>query len=100
ETRTQNTDKLYIFSNATAIYFLSGLDPASRYINFYHVVDSKKIQDDVAKEIIKEKPRYILIEKSQEKLFPKLEEIVSSSYNLSASYEDTAIYKIGKGSPF
>jgi len=100
ETRTQNTDKLYIFSNAPAIYFLSGLDPASRYINFYHIAESKKIQDEVAKEIIKEKPRYILIEKSLEKQFPKLEDIVSSSYNLSAFYENTAIYKISKGSSF
>jgi 4-amino-4-deoxy-L-arabinose transferase-like glycosyltransferase len=98
KTRTGPGDKLYVFSNAPAIYFLSALDPASRYVNFWHVVDNKEIQGEVAGELLVNPPKYILVEKDYGAKFPELEKIVSSKYNLFAFYEDMGIYQIAKSS--
>ena len=37
-TRTTSNDKLYVFADHPSIYFLSGLDPASRFITYYHIL--------------------------------------------------------------
>jgi hypothetical protein len=94
ESRTKPSDKLYVFLDAPAIYFLSGLDPATRYVNFYHVNEDKAAQEKAAKEIGQNKPAYILVEKGQEAGFPALEKILHSRYNRFAFYEDTAIYQL------
>jgi len=94
EFRTNPGDKLYVFSDAPAIYFLSGLDPATRYINFYHVVEDEAVKKAAAKEIVEAGPKYILVEANQQGQFPALENILSSRYNLFAFYEDMAIYQI------
>jgi len=113
ETRTKPEDKLYIFSSAPAIYFLSGLDPASRYVNFWHVVDNKETTQALIDELANTRPRYILVEESRNWQFPELENLLSSRYNrldyistivslprynLFAFYEDLAIYKINEDS--
>lgn len=107
--RTRPGDKLFVFLDAPAIYFLSGLDPASRYINFYHILWNNKIQEQAVEELLKTPPEYILVEKNQSSSFPTLEKLLSSRYNLLdyispivsqprynffASYEDTEIYQL------
>ena len=98
EGRTGKGDSLYIFSNQPAVYFLSGLDPASRYITFFHIAGDDKAKTQTAKEISEREPKYILVEKPPPGNFPALEKLLSSRYNLFAFYEDMAIYKIIKNS--
>lgn len=97
--RTSSGDKLYVFADAPAIYFLSGLDPATRYVNFYHALESQNIKEEVAKNLIKTKPKYILVEADKVNQFPQLENILKDRYNLFAFYEDMGIYQNKQTNP-
>ncbi len=85
---------VYLFSNQSPIYFLSSLDPASRYITFFHIAGDKKAKDEAGMEISQHKPYYILAENPPPGSFPQLEKILSEDYNLLAFYQNAAIYKI------
>ena len=92
--RTSKGDKLYVFSNQSGIYFLSGLDPASRYITFFHIAGDEKAKKETFTEVHQSKPKYILVETPHLGPFPDLEKLLSSRYNLFAYYENMAIYQI------
>jgi hypothetical protein len=99
ETRTSSTDTLYIFADRPSIYFLSRLDPASKYITFFHIAGNQKAQEEVAEEVKASIPKYILVKNPFPGSFLTLVDILSARYNLFASYEDMAIYKINKFYP-
>ncbi|HEX7456221.1 MAG TPA: glycosyltransferase family 39 protein [Candidatus Nanoarchaeia archaeon] len=96
QTRTRKDDKLFVYANLPDIYFLSGLDPASRYITYLHLFDSQKAQEVAAGEVEKSKPKYILVQNPPPGSFDALVKVLSDHYNLFASYEDMDIYKINK----
>jgi 4-amino-4-deoxy-L-arabinose transferase-like glycosyltransferase len=96
KTRTSENSKLYVFANRPSIYFLSELDPASRYVTYFHIAGSQKGQEAVAREVERSKPKYILVQNPPPSSFNTLVKVLLDRYNLFASYEDMAIYKIGK----
>jgi len=87
---------LYLFSNQSPIYFLSSLDPASKYITFFHIAGDNYLNDEVARDLNEIKPYYILAEKPRLGAFPQLESILQQDYNLVALYENVEIYKNSK----
>ena len=97
-TRTTSSDKLYVFADHPSIYFLSGLDPASRFITYYHIKGGPSEKAATAWEILENKPTHILVKNPRPGPFPTLENILSSRYNLFAHYEDMAIYKVKSSS--
>ena len=93
QTRTMPTDKLYLYSDHTAIYFLSGLAPASRYITFFHLIDSPEAKKPTYEQIKNASPKYIIADTRLSGSYESLEKLLSSRYNLFAFYDDLAIYK-------
>lgn len=96
QTRTEPGDKIYVYGNHSAIYFLSGLEPASTYITLFHVENNKTAQKSTYEEIVETKPKYIITSHPLPNSFPALEKLLSSGYNLFAFYETSAIYQIKK----
>ncbi|MCH7541174.1 glycosyltransferase family 39 protein [Patescibacteria group bacterium] len=96
KTRTDTKDKLYIFANHPAIYFLSGLDPASRFVTFFHIDGNELWKEETIRELADSKPKYILVEVGKNRDFLLLEKLLFSRYNLFAYYENMAVYKINK----
>ncbi len=94
--KTSAKDSLYLFSQQADIYFLSGLNPASRFITFYHVNNTPNGKEETAQEIAAAKPKYILVDEPPPGSFPQLENILNRDYNLFAFQEDVRIYKISK----
>ena len=92
--RTQVGDSLYIFGNEPAIYFLSGLQPASKYITFFHVAGTETSRKETGFAIAKNEPKFILVQKPKPGDFPELEKIINSDYNLVAYYENFVIYQL------
>ncbi len=93
-TRTNKGSKLYVYADRPSIYFLSGLEPASRYITLFHLTENPQAKETVAREVEESKPKYILVQSLPSGVFNALVEVLSARYNLFASYEDLAIYKI------
>jgi hypothetical protein len=91
--RADEGAQTYIFANEPAIYFLSGLDPVSPYVVFFHIGSDDKAKRDTAKRIKSSKPKYILVEDPRPGNFPELEVILSTSYNHFANYENIVIFK-------
>ena len=92
--RTQDGDKLYIFANEPAVYFLSGLQPASKYITFFHLAGTEASRKEASRSIAKNKPGFILVQKPKPGDFPELEKIINSDYNLVTYYENFVIYQL------
>ena len=92
--RTQVGDSLYIFGNEPAIYFLSNLQPASKYITFFHVAGTETSRKETGFAIAKNEPKFILVQKPKPGDFPELEKIINSDYNLVAYYENFVIYQL------
>jgi 4-amino-4-deoxy-L-arabinose transferase-like glycosyltransferase len=92
--RNRSRDELYVFADQPAIYFLSDLDPASKYVTFFHVKGSEKTKSDTIASIKRSEPKYILVEIPAPGDFSDLEKLLRSSYNLFALYENIAIYKL------
>ena len=92
--RTQEEDKLYIFANEPAIYFLSNLQPASKYITFFHVAGTETSRREAGFAIAKNEPKFILVQKPKPGDFPELEKIINSDYNLVTYYENFVIYQL------
>src|SRR3989344_5240885 len=92
--RTQSGDRLYIFGNEPAIYFLTNLQPASRYITFFHVAGTQASKNEAGFAIAKNAPKFILVQKPKPGDFPELEKIINSDYNLVTYYENFVIYQL------
>lgn len=92
--RNRSRDELYVFADQPAIYFLSDLNPAAKYVTFFHVKGSEKTKADTIASIKKGEPKFILVEIPKPGDFSDLEKLLSSSYNLFALYENIAIYKL------
>ncbi|MEX0617277.1 MAG: glycosyltransferase family 39 protein [Candidatus Woykebacteria bacterium] len=91
-------EKIYLWANQPSIYFLSGLDPASRYITAFHVSGSSTAKDRVVNDLERSKPKYIILDTLGSPPFPELDRFVKRSYNLFAISEDYAIYELSKDS--
>lgn len=91
--RTQPGDKLYIFGNEPAIYFLSNQQPASKFVTFFHVAGTENSRRETVSGIIRHKPKFILVREPKPGEFPELEQILNSDYNLIAYYENFVIFK-------
>jgi hypothetical protein len=92
--RSSAGDRIYIFANEPAIYFLSGLDLGSPYTVFFHIANDDKAKKATLKKISEQQPTYILVEEPPVGSHPELEKIIVSDYNLVVYYENMAIYKL------
>jgi hypothetical protein len=86
-------DSLYVFSDQTAIYFRSGLQPAARYIAYYHLEWDQSRKPETAAELANNPPRYIVAEEPPENVFVELEEIITEMYELIASEGTLRLYR-------
>lgn len=74
---SNDEDKLFVWGNEPYLYPLSKRLPATPYLAAYHIIDLK-YYNQVALEIIKEKPK-IIVYNNQNK-FPQLENILANYY--------------------
>lgn len=94
QTRTGSFDKLYVYADHSSIYFLSGLEPASSYVVYFHIENNPIAQKETLDDIRQSQPKYIIADKNLTGGLPSLEKLLARDYNLFALYENLAIYKI------
>jgi 4-amino-4-deoxy-L-arabinose transferase-like glycosyltransferase len=93
ERKSAGNEKLYVYADHPAIYFLSGKDPAARYITFFHIANRTSEKEQTLEQIKNSNPKFIVTEVPTPGSFKSLEKLLSSRYNLLAFYENMAIYE-------
>jgi hypothetical protein len=93
EDSREQGDSLYVFSDQTAIYFRSGLDPAARYVAYYHLEWNQSRKPQTATELAEGRPRYIVAEDPPENDFIEIEALIAEDYELIASEGTLRLYR-------
>ena len=96
-TKDEPDDTVYVWANQPAIYFLSRVKPASKYITAFHVLGSDDAKKEVIQDLRKNSPKYIIIDEDGPLPFQKLDSFVRSRYNLFAISENFNIYELNQG---
>ena len=98
-TRTDPDDTIYVWANQPALYFLSGIKPASKYITAFHVLGSDSAKKDVIQDLRKNSPKYIIVDENGPVPFQALDSFIRSRYNLFAISENFRIYELNQNIP-
>jgi len=92
--RTTEEDRIYLWANQPAVYFLSNRKPASKYITAFHTLGSDSAKKEVIKNLRENNPKYIIVDNNGPKPFPELDLFINNRYNLFAISENYRIYEI------
>jgi hypothetical protein len=88
---TLPTDKIFVWGDEPFIYALSRRLPAGRYTVAYHIIDFRGAEE-TSKTILKEKPKLIILTKSEKENFPQLTLIIGEYYQLITKIGDAQIF--------
>lgn len=92
KTRTNESDKIYIWGTEPGIYVLSDRLMVGRLVTSFHVEDLNEYEA-LGKEIAKKLPKYIVIMQSEYRDFGQLESLVDASYVLVKEIKEAMIYR-------
>lgn len=91
---TQESDTIFVWSDASFIYVLSDLAPATKFIQAHHLSTIDPVNyDRVIDKLNITQPEFILIARPVHFAFPKLEELVKEKYELKNKIADMEIYQ-------
>jgi len=86
-------ESLFVYSDQTAIYFRSGLNPAAKYLVFFHLAKDAARKLETSKEVTEARPRYVVAEEPPKREFPELERFLHENYKLISSEGVLRLYK-------
>jgi hypothetical protein len=86
-------ESIYLYSDQPSIYFRSGMDPASKYVAYYHIAWDDEKKRTTAEEIEKARPRFVIAEEPRISPFPQLERMLAQDYRWIASEGILQIYE-------
>ncbi len=84
---------IYVFSNQPAIYFLARMDPASKYITYFHIAGDERRKQKTVEAVAEARPQYIIAEDPPIGDFPQLERMIAEDYRFVRSEGVLQVYK-------
>jgi hypothetical protein len=84
---------IYLYSDQPSIYFRTRMDPASKYVAYYHIAWDDEKKRTTAEEIADARPRYIVTEDPRISPFPQLERMIAEDYRFVRSEGILQVYK-------
>ena len=84
---------IYMFSNQPAIYFLARMDPASKYVTYFHIAGDEGRKRETVEAVAEARPLYIIAEDPPIGDFPQLERIIAEDYRFVRSEGILQLYK-------
>lgn len=86
-------EPIYVYTHEPAIYFRSGMDPASKYVAYYQVAPDEKRKLEAADELARARPLYIIAEEARNESFQQLDRMLSERYELVLVEGTIQVYK-------
>lgn len=77
---TQKNEKIFVWGDSPCVYALSRRLPVGRYATSYHIIDFEDYQQ-ILEAIEKQKPRFIIDLKNENRPFPGLSALVKREYS-------------------
>ena len=86
-------EPIYVYTHEPAIYFRSGMNPASKYVAYYQVAPDEKRKLEAADELARARPLYIIAEEARNESFQQLDRMLSERYELVLVEGTIQVYK-------
>lgn len=90
--KSQQETKLFIWGNNAMLYALSQTIPIGKFTVAFHIEDLQ-VYDETLAEIVKEKPKYIVVTKHAPTYFPSFYQYLQEHYLPSHEYDYLTLFK-------
>ena len=84
---------VYVFADQPAVYVRSSMEPASRYVVYYHLRWDDARKPETIDQVTTTAPKYIVAQGPRVEDFPEIEKIMREQYSLMATEGNLVVYK-------
>lgn len=88
---TDKDDRIFVWGTEPAIYAISNRLPVTRYTVSYHILDFSA-QEEVYKSLIQNRPKVIVVMKSESGKFTQLAGFINNNYALTDTFSEISVY--------
>ena len=88
---TTPNDRIFVWGTEPALYVIGNRAPAVKYVVSYHILDFSA-QGEIGESLAKERPKVIVVIKSEPGKFSELSGIIDANYALAGTFGDLLVY--------
>jgi len=88
---TTPNDRIFVWGTEPALYVIGNRAPAVKYVVSYHILDFSA-QGEIGESLAKERPKVIVVIKSEPGKFSELSGIIDANYALAGTFGELLVY--------
>ena len=88
---TSANERVFVWGTEPALYVISDRIPAVKYVVSYHIIEFSA-QGEVGERLAKERPKIIVVDRSEPGKFGELYGIINENYALAGTFGDLLVY--------